>query len=321
MTEEKKVTTIPPQTISPKTALIRTVESNLGKLLQDQAEAMPKGFNQTRFLQNCLAVLNDTPDIEKFSPVSVARTLIKAAYLDLDFFTKECYAIPRKDKLTFQTDYKGEVKIVRTYSVKKIADIYAKLVREGDELTLGVVDGKQICNFKEKLFNNGPILGAFAVVLYEDGMLSYRAMSTEEIEHVRKVYSGFPNSGAWVNSFGEMCLKTVIRKLRKDISIKFNNQEQEKAYEEGGDAQFPPAGQIVKDKPKVEDPFAPSNTVDVAATPEPAGNIESKPFPGEMTGHLPNDPDAKLRREFKELHPTYEDWQIDALIKERKEIL
>jgi recombination protein RecT len=316
-------------TVSPRTALIRTVEANLSTLLQSQAEALPKGFNQTRFLQNCLAVLNDTKDIENCTPVSIARTMIKGAYLGLDFFRKECYAIPYDGRLQFQTDYKGEVKIISKHSVKKIQDIYAKLVRVGDDLVMGVRDGRQSLSFNPLNFNDGELQGAFAVVYFEDGSMSCDAMSIKEIEAVRNSYSKAPKSPAWIKSYGEMCKKTVLRRLCKMISLEFDNLEQAKAFDDGADATFEKPS--AKEKPKVDDPFAANAPVDVSATPDiiAAAKIGLEYIESEegfdtsdsefVKKAIENsEKDAHMRREFKELHPTYEDWQIDALIKERK---
>ncbi|KGO12968.1 recombinase [Clostridium botulinum] len=41
-----------------------------------------------------MTVLKDTKNIEKCNEVSVARTMLKGVLLGLDFFNKECYAIP-----------------------------------------------------------------------------------------------------------------------------------------------------------------------------------------------------------------------------------
>ncbi|AUM97990.1 hypothetical protein CF060_10365 [Clostridium botulinum] len=53
-----------------------------------------QGFNEARFLQNCITVLKDTKNIEKCNEVSKARTMLKEAFLGLELFNKECYAIP-----------------------------------------------------------------------------------------------------------------------------------------------------------------------------------------------------------------------------------
>lgn len=214
---------------------LTVIHSNLDKLLESKREAMPQNFNKTRFLQNCMTVLQDTRDIEKCDAVSVARTMLKGAFLGLDFFNKECYAIAYGGQISFQTDYKGEKKLAKKYSVRPIKDIYAKLVREGDEFIEEITDGQQTIQFKPKTFNDGKIIGAFAVALFEDGGLVYEAMSVTEMEEVRKNFSKQANGQAWTKSTGEMYKKTVFRRLCKNIELDFDHIEQKQAFEDGGD--------------------------------------------------------------------------------------
>lgn len=221
-----------------KELVLKRTHKDLITLLQSKEEALPKDFNQTRFLQNCMTVLQDTKNIENCNPTSVARTMLKGAFLGLDFFNKECYAIPYGNSLNFQTDYKGEIKLAKKYSINPIKDIYAKTVREGDLFEEEIKNGEQVINFKPKPFNNGTILGAFAVCLFKDGSMMYETMSKEEIEGVRKNYSKMPNSTAWKNSTGEMYKKTVLRRLCKLIELDFDSIEQQQAFEEGADTTF-----------------------------------------------------------------------------------
>jgi len=160
----------------------------LSKLLETKQEALPKDFNKARFLQNCMTVLQDTKDIDKCQPISVARTMLKGAFLGLDFFNRECYAIPYGGNLQFQTDYKGEIKLAKKYSFNSIKDIYAKIVREGDDFQESIEDGRQTINFKPLPFNNGEIIGAFAVCLFQDGSMLYETMTKQEIEDIRLTF-------------------------------------------------------------------------------------------------------------------------------------
>jgi recombination protein RecT len=233
-----------------KELVLTETHKSLMALLTSKQEAMPKDFNQTRFLQNCMTVLQDTYNIEKCQPISIARTLLKGAFLGLDFFQKECYAIPYGDGLQFQTDYKGETKMAKKYSIRPIKDIYAKVVREGDFFEEEIKDGQQVVNFKPLSFNDGKIIGAFAIVLYQDGGMEYETMSTDEIEKVKENYSKKSHktgefSKAWVVSTGEMYKKTVLRRLTKKIEKDFASIEQAKTYEESSDMEF-------KDKQKAE---------------------------------------------------------------------
>lgn len=237
------------------------VHENLTKSLEKQANALPREFNKQRFIQNCMTVLQDgKTDYSKCDPRSVVRTLLKASYLNLDFFNGECYAIPFGDKCEFMSDYKGEIKLCKRYSSNPIKDIYAKVVRDGDVFEEVIENGNQSINFKPIPFNNGEIIGAFAICLYRDGSMIYDTMSKEEIEHTRKTFSKQASGKAWTNSYGEMCKKTVLRRLCKLIDLNFDTAEAMQAFEDG--SAFDVKGKENKEPEKATDVFAEENIVD-----------------------------------------------------------
>lgn len=212
------------------------IHNGLDESLERQVEALPKNFNKQRFMQNCMTVLQEgTADFSKCDAKSVVRTLLKGAFLGLDFFNGECYAIPYGGNVNFQTDYKGEIKLAKRYSSNPIKDIYAKTVREGDVFIENIENGNQTVSFNPKPFNDGKIIGAFAVCLYMDGGMIYDTMSVAEIEHTRTTFSKAPNSKAWKDSYGEMCKKTVLRRLCKLIDLNFDTAEAMQAFEDGSD--------------------------------------------------------------------------------------
>ena len=222
-----------------------TIKSGLAKKLTENKEALPAGFNQQRFILNCITVIQDMmkdnkkkEQLEKINPKTIPVCLAKAAYLGLDFFNGECYAIPYGGNLTFQTDYKGEIKLCKRYSKNKIKDIFAKVVRQGDFFMEEVDGGKQNVQYRPKPFSNEQMIGAFAIVVFVYGLLMYDTMSSEDIENVRNTYSKMKDSQAWKSSTGEMYKKTVLRRLCKLIDLDFDNIEQQKAYEDGGDVVF-----------------------------------------------------------------------------------
>lgn len=222
-----------------------TIKTGLTKKLTENKEALPAGFNQQRFILNCITVIQDMmkdskkkEQLEKINPETIPVCLAKAAYLGLDFFNGECYAIPYGGNLTFQTDYKGEIKLCKRYSKNKIKDIFAKVVRQGDFFMEEVDGGKQNVQYRPKPFSNEQMIGAFAIVVFEDGSMMYDTMSSEDIENVRNTYSKIKDSQAWKSSTGEMYKKTVLRRLCKLIDLDFDNIEQQKAYEDGEDVVF-----------------------------------------------------------------------------------
>lgn len=230
------------------------INSQLSASLDKQVAALPDKFNKQRFMQNCMTVLQDgQSDFSKVEAKTVVRTLLNGAFLGLDFFNGECYAIPYGNECKFQTDYKGEIKLCKRYSKNPIKDIYAKVVKEGDDFEESIENGRQTVNFKPKSFNNGEIIGAFAIVLYQDGSMMYDTMSKAEIEHTRQVFSKAKDSKAWKESYGEMCKKTVLRRLCKLIDLDFDTAEQCQAFEDG--SEFDVKGQP-KEKYQAQDVYA-----------------------------------------------------------------
>lgn len=262
-----------------KDRVLKETNGALMKLIDSKAQALPKDFNKTRFMQNSMTVLQDTKDIEKCSPISIARTMLKGAFLGLDFFNRECYAIPYGNGLQFQTDYKGEIKLAKKYSINPIKDIYAKVVREGDDFEESITNGKQTINFKPKPFNDGEILGAFAIVLFQDGSMLYDTMSKKDIEAIREGFSKAKNSAAWTKTYGEMCKKTVLRRLCKLIELDFDSVEQKKTYDESSDFEF--KNNPEKAKSTEKSPFEKGNAVDAEYEEVPTGDMfEGTPFEG-----------------------------------------
>lgn len=216
----------------------KTFEDLLTDKLQMVSNALPKDMNKERFVQNCMCVLDEKPEYNTINRKDLLIGLLKGAYLGLDFMNKECYLIPYGNTVQFQTDYKGECKFVKRYSIRKIRDIYAKVVREGDSFEEAVIDSVPVINFRPKPFNSADIVGAFAVVLYEDGGMDYETMSVKDIQSVRNNYSKASQSKAWKYSFDEMAKKTVLRRLCKHIETDFETAEARQAWDEGSGMNF-----------------------------------------------------------------------------------
>jgi len=306
--------------VLPKGELITQVGQKLEAMLHEQLKAFPKDFNETRFLQNCIAVLADTKDIELCRPMSVVRTLIKGAYLGLDFFRKECYVIVynvnagTKDRpvwvkdAQFQTDYKGEIKLAKTYG-KGIQDVYAKVVQEGDDLEIAIKDGRQIVNFHPKPFNDGKIIGILSVIVFENGTTKYETMSVKEIEETRKNYSKSSDGPSWIKSWGEMAKKTALRRSTKTVDLNFDSKEQKEAYDDGGPGEI--EGAQTPEPKLVADPFAKKLDAPKPII-EDAQVVDQKEFCSKTH------PDYDLVMALHKQHSSEELWQIEVRIKESR---
>ena len=206
--------------------------------LEQHALALPDGFNQDRFVANAVALLNGNDTLQEFikdNPqtglAQVKTGMMRGAYLGLDFLNKEAYLVPYGSKLEYQTSYIGEVKLRKKYSVRPIKDIYADVVREGDDFAYEVVDGEPTLHHKPKMFNTAKVIGAYAVCIFEDGGKQIDTMSLEELENTRSA-SKAKNSPAWSKFTNEMYKKTVLRRLCKTIDIDLTTEQRTTLDEE-----------------------------------------------------------------------------------------
>jgi recombination protein RecT len=236
----------------------KTFSMALTEKLTEVSGALPKDFNRDRFVQNSLALLNDNEKLRNFPPQQLMQGLLKGSYLGCDFFSQECYLIPYSGKLEFQLGYKGEVKIAKKYSTRPIKEIYAKVVRQGDEFQEKIIDGRPSIDFKPLPFNGGEIIGAFAVCIYTDDSMIYETMSIAEIEQARK--QGMGNTPSWKNWYSEMARKVVLKRLCKHIPIDMENPTQMDVYQHDMEIK------IDDEKPPVVDALAEDNIVDTDYT-------------------------------------------------------
>lgn len=211
--------------------------------LNEHKAALPANFNIDRYVQNAISLLNGNEALMKFAKqygtAQIKQGLMRAAYQDLDAMNQEVYLIPYSSTLQFMPSFKGMAKMVRKYSTRKVRDIYSKVVREGDVFEESIVNGQPTINFTAKPFNNGEIIGVFAVCLFKDGGLVYETMSKEEVEQCRKS-SKAQNSPAWRSFWSEMARKTVIRRLCKSITLNMDAEAKE-MFETGTEMETDPA--------------------------------------------------------------------------------
>lgn len=219
----------------------QTFSVMLTESLNEVKDALPVGFNLARYVQNAVALLNDNEGLRKFAQThgtsQIKMGLMKGAYLGLDAMSKECYLIPYGSSLQFMPSYIGCEKLVIKYSVRPVKNIYAKVVREGDAFEEKIVEGQPTIDFKPKPFNDGKIIGAFAVCLFKDGGMIYDTMSLKSIEQTRKA-SKMSGGATWTNYYEEMAKKTVLHRLCKHIQIDFDNPKQYEYFNEDNQAVF-----------------------------------------------------------------------------------
>lgn len=207
------------------------MNEELGMVLASELErpnvmdALPSDFNRARFIQNTVALVQENEQLSRMPQAKLVPALLKGAYLGLDFFNKECYAVPYGQTVQFTPSYTGMVKLAKKFSKRPLIDVYAHVVRDGDEFESGMEDGHEYVRFKPKPFNEGAIIGAFAVAQYTDGGIKVEVMSKSQLDAVKRM-SKAQSGTAWKFFADQMYQKAVIRRLCKGIDLDMENVEQ-----------------------------------------------------------------------------------------------
>lgn len=205
-----------------------TFSELLAEELNNTKNALPADFNIPRFVQNSIALLNGNDTLVKYNKqygsAQIKAGLVRAAYLGLDALNAECYLVPYGSTLNLMPSYKGSIKMAKKYATRPIKDIYAKVVREGDEFEEVVINGEPSVNFRPKPFSNANIIGVFAVCLYQDGGQVVETMSIEDVENSRS-QSKSKNAIPWTKFYSEMVKKTCLHRLCKGLSIDMDAKE------------------------------------------------------------------------------------------------
>lgn len=279
-----------------KNALLTTVENNLGTTLAAKAAALPDGFQMAKFQQNCMVMLKGIPadKLKNIPPQDIVECLMKGALLDLDFATGECYAIPYGKELNFQTDYKGEEKIARTYSIKPVYNIIKDVIREGDEYQKIIEEGNVKFIFKPQPLNDKKIIGAFAQIIFTDGSSIGDDISVAELERLRKEFSKAPNSPAWQKTTSEMYKKIILRRVLKNVAKSFKNSAQTIAYSTATDFEFNNKSGVSANAEPITNVFANQKAIASNVQPNVATLPQNENFSADTIEVTPETENAKI---------------------------
>lgn len=226
--------------------------------LQENKEALPVDFNIARFVQNSLALVNGNETLQKYAGqygvAPIKQGLMRGAFLGLDALNSEFHLIPYGKDLQFIIDYRGATKLMKQYSIKPVADIFADVVKQGDNYQRWSENGEWHYKFEPIPFNNGTVIGAFAVCRFTDGTMIIEELDKAELEKIRSK-SKMSNGMAWRDFTSEMYKKTAIHRLKKRIPLTFDNPQQKEIFDEDG------AIEIGKQEVEVPDVFAEAEVI------------------------------------------------------------
>lgn len=197
------------------------------KVRNEIAAVAPKYMDPERMLRVALMVCMSNPKLLGCSQASLLSALLKCSAVGLEPDGFHAYLIPFGDTVQVIFGFQGLIFIAEQFGV---TNVDAESICENDTFTWKRVGSQiTICHEINWKADRGPVVSYYAVC-ERDGKTQLAVMTIAEIEAVRKT-SKAANNGPWVTAYGEMCKKTVIRRLAKrwprqgEIQKAFNSDD------------------------------------------------------------------------------------------------
>lgn len=218
-------TTTQNQVTKKEKSLLETVTERVTSLQQSGEIKFPKDYAPQNALSNAWMHLseqtdkNGKPVTEACSKASIASALMKMVVQGLSPIKNQCYFIPYGSQLQFQRSYQGTIALSKR--VGEVKEVNANLIYEGDDYQTEMSKHgvKTLIKHDSPFVNRdeNKILGAYAVVVFNDGSSKLEEMTLQEIKRSWAQGATKGNSPAHNNFKGEMCKKTVINRALKTI--------------------------------------------------------------------------------------------------------
>lgn len=202
-------------------SVVDEVRGSLQKLSSQFKAALPPQIPVERFIRVAQTAITTSPQLMEANRASLWAACVKAAQDGLLPDGKEAVLVTYKTKAGIIANYQpmvgGILKKVRNSG--ELASISPHIVYSNDEFEFWIDEAGEHLKHKPKLGGErGEPTHVYAIAKTKDGAVYIEVMTTEEIEKVRSS-SRAKDSGPWVNWWGEMARKTVIRRLAKRLPM------------------------------------------------------------------------------------------------------
>jgi recombination protein RecT len=207
--------------VSGQLVLMQEIEKRKGSI----AEVATKHLGPDKLLKYVGLAISKTPKLAECTVPSVLKCVMMASQLGLDpsGTLGSAYLVPFGRECTLIVGYRGLVDLLRRHCD---AMVEARLVFRDDkfQVTYGtkpdVVHEVSMTGDR----SDAAIVAAYVVFTWPDGRKSFEVMSRSEIDKVKQS-SRSGSSGPWVQWYGEMAKKTVVRRGAKLQPLTVEAQE------------------------------------------------------------------------------------------------
>jgi recombination protein RecT len=173
-----------------------------------------------RFEQIVIQSVYRNPDLQRASLASLLDAVRQAATSRLEptGILGEGYLIRYGNEAQFEYGYRGLMKLARRSG--QVAAIDSQIVYQNDEFEILLGSEPRIVHRPILEGDRGSYRGAYAYARLTTGELISEWMRLADVEAVRKVSrNGQGSNSPWVNHWGEMARKTVLKRLMKRLPL------------------------------------------------------------------------------------------------------
>lgn len=185
-------------------------------VLKEEGLQLPQNYNPSNALKSAFFAMTNSASgnlLEKCTPDSIANSLLDMVTQGLSPAKTQCYFIPYGNKLKLNRSYFGTQAVLKR--LNNVKDVWATVIYEGDEFTIGIVKGREVLLEHKTKFENrdNEIKGVYAIIEKDDGEQALTVMTRKEVEAAwgqsktsQSVHKKFPQ---------EMAKRTVINRAAK----------------------------------------------------------------------------------------------------------
>lgn len=196
---------------------VAVFKQNLTAMAPEFRAALPAHVTVEKFTRVAQTAILSNPNLMNADRKSLFGSITKLAQDGLLPDGREAALVMFGQQVQAMPMIAGILKKIRQSG--DVAKISAQVVHENDHFVVSYGFDEDVTHNPPPLDQpRGKAIGAYATAVLKDGTRLLEVMSLEEIEKVRAV-SRAGKSGPWVQWWGEMARKTVMRRLSKRLPM------------------------------------------------------------------------------------------------------
>lgn len=198
------------------------VVGDVQRMEKQFALALPDHVSPEKFVRVVMTAINTNPDLQKADRQSVLAAAMKCAQDGLMPDGREAALVTYGNKASYLPMIAGVLTKVRRSG--ELETINAHVVYDKDAWRYTLGDDERIEHQPYLEGDRGKPIAVYAIAKTKDGGIYREVMSIAEVEQVRNV-SRAKGNGPWVQWWGEMARKTVLRRLSKRLPMSTDLQQ------------------------------------------------------------------------------------------------